>query len=163
MKLTTKGRYAVTAMVDLGTHKGIQPLTDIAHRTEISLLYLEQLFAQLRRADVVISSRGIKGGYALKAPSAHTTIASIINAVDEPVSMTKCTGDTDAGCMANKTRCLTHDLWAALSQHIHTYLNTVSLEDVIQGTVYPKFSTILTLSTFHKSALDVEVNKGDAS
>ncbi|MGZ8904020.1 MAG: Rrf2 family transcriptional regulator, partial [Methylobacter sp.] len=114
MRLTTKGRYAVTAMLDLAFHSQIKPvtLTDIATRQTISLSYLEQLFARLRRANMVKGIRGPGGGYTLSGLAVDINIADIIAAVDEPIHATKCGGE--GNCQKNQA-CLTHDLWMGLS------------------------------------------------
>jgi len=132
MKLSTKGRYAVMALVDLASNSNGRPvaLADIAERQEISLSYLEQLFAKLRRGGLVKSVRGPGGGYLLARPSAETRIADAIMAVDEPIRATRCTPGSPSGCRGNKSRCLTHDLWEELGNQIHLYLSSVSLEDV---------------------------------
>lgn len=131
MKLSTKGRYAVMAMADLASHPEGRPvpLADIASRQEISLSYLEQLFARLRRAGIVKAVRGPGGGYRLAREAADTRISDIILAVDEPVDITRCQ-HMAKGCMETGQRCITHDLWDELSRHIHLYLSSVSLEDV---------------------------------
>ena len=133
MKLSTKGRYAVMAMVDLARHSRERPvsLADIAERQEISLSYLEQLFARLRKAGLVKSVRGPGGGYRLAHGSDGTRISDIILAVDEPIKVTRCEGGTTEGCHADRSRCLTHDLWAELGNQIHRYLSSVSLADVV--------------------------------
>ncbi|HEX9701936.1 MAG TPA: Rrf2 family transcriptional regulator [Rhodospirillales bacterium] len=137
MKLSTKGRYAVMAMVDLATHADGKPiaLADVAERQEISLSYLEQLFGKLRRGGLVKSVRGPGGGYLLARTSAETRIADIILAVDEPIKATRCTPGSPAGCKSNKSRCLTHDLWEELGNKIFLYLNSVSLADVVERRV----------------------------
>ena len=134
MKLSTKGRYAVMAMVDLARHANGSPvaLADIADRQEISLSYLEQLFAKLRRAGLVSSVRGPGGGYLLAREVGAMRISDIIVAVDEPIRATRCRPDSPAGCRSDKGRCLTHDLWEELGNQIHIYLSSVSLEDVIE-------------------------------
>jgi Rrf2 family iron-sulfur cluster assembly transcriptional regulator len=134
VKLSTKGRYAVMAMVDLARHAQVKPvsLSDIATRQEISLSYLEQLFARLRRAGLVKSVRGPGGGYRLAHGSAETRISEIILAVDEPISATRCTEMGEAGCLADRSKCLTHDLWAELGNQIHAFLNSVTLLDVLE-------------------------------
>ena len=137
MKLSTKGRYAVMAMVDLALHgKPDTPvsLADIAGRQEISLPYLEQLFARLRRSGLVHSSRGPGGGYTLAFPAADTCIADIIAAVDEPIRTTRCVPGSQ-GCVSNRSRCLTHDLWEELGNQIRLYLSSVSLADVCEKRV----------------------------
>jgi len=133
VRLSTKGRYAVMAMVDLAkTSKGrAVALADIAERQEISLSYLEQLFARLRRAGLVRSVRGPGGGYLLAIPAGTMKISDIILAVDEPVRATRCEPGPVGG-HADKTRCLTHDLWEELGNQIHHYLSTVSLADVCE-------------------------------
>lgn len=130
MRLTTKGRYAVTAMLDLAYHSGQRPvtLTDIAKRQDISLSYLEQLFAKLRRAGMVSGVRGPGGGYQLSRPVAEINIAEIITAVDETVDSTRCGGK--ANCQNNQP-CLTHELWMGLSAQIHDYLSGISLGDLL--------------------------------
>ena len=130
MRLTTKGRYAVTAMLDLALHKNQGPvsLSDISSRQAISLSYLEQLFSKLRRCELVSSVRGPGGGYELKRGSGEIFIAQIIDAVDESVDTTKCQGAGD--CQGGET-CLTHYLWEDLSEQIHTFLESISLADLV--------------------------------
>ena len=137
MRLSTRGRYAVMAMVDLARHGGDQPvcLGDIAERQEISLSYLEQLFAKLRRAGLVISARGPGGGYRLAHSRDETRIADIILAVDEPIRATRCPPGTPFGCKQDKSRCMTHDLWEELGNQIHLFLSSVSLADVCERRV----------------------------
>ena len=134
MRLSTKGRYAVMAMVDLAKHSGGEPvsLAEIAERQEISLSYLEQLFAKLRKGGLVNSQRGPGGGYLLAYAAAETRISDIILAVDEPIRATRCTPGAPVGCRGNKSRCLTHDLWEELGNQIHLYLSSVSLADVVE-------------------------------
>jgi Rrf2 family transcriptional regulator, iron-sulfur cluster assembly transcription factor len=131
VRLTTKGRYAVTAMLDLAYHSEKRPvtLTDIAKRQSISLSYLEQLFARLRRAGMVEGVRGPGGGYQLSRDASQINIADIIAAVDETIDSTRCGGK--ANCQ-NTQPCLTHDLWMGLSEQIRTYLTTISLNDLLQ-------------------------------
>ncbi|HET8791162.1 MAG TPA: Fe-S cluster assembly transcriptional regulator IscR [Modicisalibacter sp.] len=130
MRLTTKGRYAVTAMLDLALHADQRPisLADISRRQEISLSYLEQLFARLRRAQLVKSVRGPGGGYLLAVPPAQVSVARIIDAVDESVDATRCQGLSD--CQKGDI-CLTHHLWCELSQEIHGFLNGINLNDLV--------------------------------
>lgn len=132
MKLSTKGRYAVMAMVDLASNSKGQPvaLADIAERQEISLSYLEQLFAKLRKGGLVKSVRGPGGGYLLAYPLEESRVSDIIVAVDEPIRATRCAPGSPAGCRSNKSRCLTHDLWEELGNQIHLYLSSVSLADI---------------------------------
>ncbi|MGZ4981461.1 MAG: Fe-S cluster assembly transcriptional regulator IscR [Methylobacter sp.] len=131
MRLTTKGRYAVTAMLDLAFHSQIKPvtLTDIAARQTISLSYLEQLFARLRRAGMVKGVRGPGGGYKLCRKTSDINIAEIIAAVNEPLDSTKCGGE--ANCQKDQA-CLTHDLWMGLSEQIRNYLKSISLADLLE-------------------------------
>ena len=137
MRLSTKGRYAVMAMVDLAKHGTGEPisLAEIAERQEISLSYLEQLFAKLRSANLVKSVRGPGGGYLLAHGAAGTRISDIILAVDEPIRATRCTPGAPTGCASNKSRCLTHDLWEELGNQIHLFLSSVSLADVCERRV----------------------------
>ena len=132
MKLSSKGRYAVMAMVDLARNSDGNPiaLTEIAERQEISLSYLEQLFAKLRRSGLVKSVRGPGGGYLLAYGRDETRISDIILAVDEPLHAVRCTPGAAIGCRGDRSRCLTHDLWEELSNQIHLYLSSVSLGDV---------------------------------
>lgn len=134
MRLSTKGRYAVMAMADLAKRGSDRAVTlgDIAARQDISLPYLEQLFARLRRQGLVKSVRGPGGGYRLARPAAQTPVADIVTAVDEPLEAVRC-GAGPAGCMPGGERCLTHDLWDELGRHIHDYLASVSLDDVVSG------------------------------
>lgn len=137
MKLSTKGRYAVMAMVDLANQSNGRPiaLADVARRQEISLSYLEQLFAKLRRRGLVKSVRGPGGGYLLSLAAEDTRISDIVLAVDEPIRATRCTPGSPEGCRANNERCSTHDLWEALGNHIYVFLSSVSIADVCQKSV----------------------------
>ena len=144
MRLSTKGRYAVMAMADLAGNVGdAQPpgdpkpvaLADIAVRQDISLSYLEQLFAKLRRGGLVTSVRGPGGGYRLSRPSGELRIADIILAVDEPIAATRCKTGSTKGCTKTGARCVTHDLWEELGQQIHVFLSSVSLADVVDRRV----------------------------
>ncbi|CAA7611939.1 MULTISPECIES: Rrf2 family transcriptional regulator [Magnetospirillum] len=134
MKLSTKGRYAVMAMVDLASHSQGSPvaLADIAERQEISLSYLEQLFGKLRKGGLVKSVRGPGGGYLLARTPVQLRISDIILAVDEPIQTTRCSPGSPAGCHHHKGRCLTHDLWEELGNQIYLYLSSVSLSDVCE-------------------------------
>jgi Rrf2 family iron-sulfur cluster assembly transcriptional regulator len=131
VRLTTKGRYAVTAMLDLAFHSQKAPvtLTDIATRQTISLSYLEQLFARLRRAGMVKGVRGPGGGYTLANKANTINIADIIAAVDEQIDTTKCGGE---GNCQNHKACLTHDLWMGLSEQIRGYLKGITLADLLE-------------------------------
>jgi len=130
MRLTTKGRFAVTAMVDLSMRQTRGPVTlaAISERQHISLSYLEQLFGKLRRAKLVNSVRGPGGGYCLARPTGGISVAEIITAVDEPIDATQCAGKEN--CNDDK-RCMTHDLWATLNEKVYEYLSSVSLADVV--------------------------------
>ncbi len=131
MRLTTKGRYAVTAMLDLAIHQDAGPiaLADISARQGISLSYLEQLFSRLRRRGLVNSARGPGGGYRLKRPAAEISVADVIGAVDESVDATKCGGLKNC---RGVDRCLTHDLWADLSDQIYAFLNNITLAELVR-------------------------------
>lgn len=134
MRLTTKGRFAVTAMVDLATRGGKGPVTlaGISERQRISLSYLEQLFGKLRKNNVVASVRGPGGGYCLARPASKITIVDIIVAVDEPLDATNCGAKGD--CHDGKP-CMTHDLWSGLNEAIHDYLSKVNLQQLVDGQV----------------------------
>ena len=130
MRLTTKGRYAVTAMLDLALHEGKGPisLADISERQEISLSYLEQLFAKLRRNELVRSVRGPGGGYQLNREQVSINVAEVIDAVNESVDATGCHRQGD--CQGGEI-CLTHHLWCDLSAQIHRFLSSISLADLV--------------------------------
>lgn len=132
MRLTTKGRFAVTAMVDLAIRGGKGPVTlaGISERQKISLSYLEQLFGKLRRNNVVASVRGPGGGYCLARPASKISIVDIIVAVDEPLDVTNC--EAKGTCMDGKP-CMTHDLWFGLNEAIHEYLGKVNLQQLVDG------------------------------
>src|SRR5690606_13318910 len=131
MRLTTKGRYAVTAMLDLALNANANPvsLADISQRQNISLSYLEQLFAKLRRAKLVASVRGPGGGYLLSRSADQLFVAQIVDAVNESVDATGCAGQAD--CQDGET-CLTHYLWCDLSEQIHHFLSGISLASLVQ-------------------------------
>lgn len=130
MKLTTRGRYAVTAMLDLALHADDGPvsLADISVRQEISLSYLEQLFSRLRRNELVTSTRGPGGGYSVARPLSEVAVADIVLAVNESVDATQCGGQKNCH---QHGRCLTHDLWESLSQQVENFLRDISLHDLI--------------------------------
>lgn len=132
MRLTTKGRFAVTAMVDLAMRGGSNPVTlaSISERQKISLSYLEQLFGKLRRRNIVESVRGPGGGYYLARPSSGISIADIVVAVDEALDATQCGGLSD--CMDDK-QCITHDLWMGLNEVLYRYMSEVSLQQVVDS------------------------------
>ncbi len=131
MKLTTKGRYAVTAILDLALHNTQDPvaLADIAQRQGISLAYLEQLFARLRKRGLVESARGPGGGYRLGRSPSAISVADVISAVDEKVDATRCAGKMN--CQADE-RCLTHDLWSDLTEQINEFLNGITLAQLVE-------------------------------
>ena len=131
MRLTTKGRYAVTSMLDLALHQhgGPIPLAGISARQDISLSYLEQLFAQLRRRGLVRSVRGPGGGYHLGKSAGHINIAEVIEAVNETTDATRCKG---VGDCQNGATCLTHHLWMDLSDQIHDFLGDITLADLVK-------------------------------
>lgn len=130
MRLTSKGRYAVTAMLDVALHKATGPvsLADISERQGISLSYLEQLFARLRRYGLVSSVRGPGGGYQLSREASLITVSDVITAVDETVDATRCQGKSD--CQGGM-RCLTHSLWSDLSHRIEDFLTNISLGELV--------------------------------
>jgi Rrf2 family iron-sulfur cluster assembly transcriptional regulator len=132
MRLTTKGRFAVTAMVDLAMHHGSGPVTlaEISGRQKISLSYLEQLFGKLRRHRLVESVRGPGGGYNLARDMSKLSVADIILAVDEPIDATQCGGRENCH---DDQKCLTHDLWAALNERIFGYLESVTLRQLVDN------------------------------
>lgn len=131
MRLSTKGRYAVTAMIDLALHDEVRPvaLTDIAETQKISVSYLEQLFARLRKNKLVKGMRGPGGGYRLARPASEVTIAEIIAAVDEQIDMTRCAGKED--CQDGE-KCLTHELWADLSKQLYDFLHAITLGQIVE-------------------------------
>ncbi len=130
MRLTTKGRYAVTAMLDLAIHatNAPVPLADISQRQGISLSYLEQLFSRLRRQGLVDSARGPGGGYRLARPASEIAVVHVINAIDENVNVTRCGGRSN--CQDGES-CLTHDLWCDLSSQVHDFLASIDLQQLV--------------------------------
>jgi Rrf2 family iron-sulfur cluster assembly transcriptional regulator len=175
VKLSTKGRYAVMAMADLASHSANWPLSDsgpkadarpdengkiqalsgIAERQEISLAYLEQLFAKLRRAGLVSGVRGPGGGFRLTKSADEMRIADIVIAVDEPLKATRCRSEGEAGCLKKSGRCLTHDLWDELGTQIELFLSSVTLADVIEKRVRGRaqeFSQTVAQSDAHVAA-----------
>ncbi len=133
MRLTTKGRFAVTAMVDLAMRGGKAPVTlaAISERQKISLSYLEQLFGKLRRNNIVESVRGPGGGYYLSRPGDKISIAEIVVAVDEPLDATKCGGK--GNCHGENQQCITHDLWMGLNEQIYSYLEEITLQQLVDS------------------------------
>ncbi len=136
MRLTTKGRFAVTAMIDLALRQDNGPVTlaAISQRQHISLSYLEQLFGKLRRHDLVSSVRGPGGGYRLARDMGDITVAEIIIAVDEPLDATQCGGKENCH---DAHRCMTHDLWANLNKRMYAYLDSVTLDALVNRRVQP--------------------------
>ena len=134
MKLTTKGRYAVMAMADLALFKDNGPtsLSEISLRQNISLPYLEQIFIKLKENNLVKSTRGAKGGYVLEKPAHDIKISNIISAVDEEVKMLNCKKESKKGCNNKSTKCITHNLWDQLDQHINSFFEKVKLNDLIK-------------------------------
>lgn len=139
MKLTTKGRYAVQAMADIAAFgaAGAVSLPEIAERQGLSVAYLEQLFAKLRRAGLVESARGVDGGYRLARAADAIPVGAIVEAVDEEIRTTAC-GGASTGCRGDGARCLTHDLWEALGAEIERFLGAVTLDDIVAGRVAGK-------------------------
>lgn len=143
MNLTTKGRYAVMAMVDLARNSNGEavPLSEIALRQNIAVSYLEQIFMKLRRANLVESTRGPGGGYKICGSIDDMSISDIVVAVDESIKITRCNGSVGSlGCLHDKKICLEHDLWKGLSDHIFNYLSNIYLSDVCEGKVRQKLS-----------------------
>jgi len=134
MKLTTKGRYAVMAMADLALFKGKGPisLTDISLRQNISLAYLEQIFIKLKNNNLVKSVRGAKGGYVLETSPEEIRISNIISAVNEEVKTLNCKKESKKGCNNRNTKCITHNLWDQLDNHINNFFEKVKLNDLVK-------------------------------
>ena len=132
MKLTTKGRYAVMAMADLASNAKVGPisLTEISTRQNISLAYLEQIFIKLKNKKLVKSARGASGGYILEKPASEINLSNIIYAVDEEVKMLNCKKNSKKGCNNKSTKCITHNLWDQLDQHINGFFEKVKLQDL---------------------------------
>ena len=134
MKLTTRGRYAVMAMADLALFKDSGPisLTDISLRQNISVAYLEQIFIKLKNKNLVKSVRGAKGGYVLEISPDEIKISNIIAAVDEEVRMLNCKKESKKGCNNKSSKCITHNLWDELDQHINSFFEKVKLQDLVK-------------------------------
>jgi len=137
MKLTTKGRYAVMAMADLASYQNGKPvsLVDISLRQNISLSYLEQLFSKLKNEKLVKSVRGASGGYVLEKNPKDIKISNIIFAVDEQVKTLNCKKDSKRGCNGKTMKCITHNLWDDLEQHINSFFENVSLNDLLKKNI----------------------------
>ena len=134
MKLTTKGRYAVMAMADLATYSKNKPvsLSEISLRQNISLAYLEQLFIHLKENKLVKSIRGVKGGYALEKPASEIRLSNIFHAVNEEVKTLNCKKESKKGCNNKSIKCITHNLWDKLDNHINGFFENVKLEELIK-------------------------------
>jgi Rrf2 family iron-sulfur cluster assembly transcriptional regulator len=134
MKLTTRGRYAVMAMADIALFrdKGPISLSDVSFRQNISLAYLEQIFIKLKNKNLVKSIRGAKGGYVLVNPPEDIKISNIISAVDEEVKMLNCKKESKRGCNNKSSKCITHNLWDQLDQHINNFFEKVKLQDLVK-------------------------------
>lgn len=158
MKLTTKGRYAVTAMIDLSLNdsKGPVSLLEISERQSISLSYLEQLFSKLRKEGLVDSMRGPGGGYSLSRKPKEIAISNIILAVDENLDVTNC-GNSSAGCNEDNKRCLTHNLWMDLSNRIQSFLDDISLQDMMD-----KSDVLEVASRQNAKSKNITINLTDA-
>ena len=135
MKLTSKGRYAVMALVDLARFDNINPvsLRDISLRQGISLDYLEQIFSKLRKKEIVQSVRGIQGGYVLNKNAKEIKLTNIFDAVDEKVKTVQCKKESKRGCNGKATKCITHNLWDELEIHINTFFENKSLKDLLNN------------------------------
>ena len=133
MKLTTKGRYAVMAMADIALNNNFKPisLTEISTRQNISLAYLEQIFIKLRNKKLVKSARGASGGYTLEKPASEIRLSNIIFAVDEEIRTLNCKKQSKRGCNNKSTKCITHNLWDELDQHINGFFENKNLQDLI--------------------------------
>ena len=134
MKLTSKGRYAVMAMADLAKNNAKKPvsLIEISLRQGISLSFLEQLFLRLKKNNLVHSTRGPHGGYVLSRNSEEIKLSSIINAVDEKIKTVKCKKESKKGCNGKSVKCITHDLWDDLENHINSFFEKINLEDLVE-------------------------------
>ena len=137
MKLTSKGRYAVMALVDLARFNSINPvsLRDISLRQGISLDYLEQIFSKLRKKEIVLSVRGNQGGYVLNKKAKEIKLTNIFDAVDEKIKTVQCKKESKKSCNGRSTKCLTHNLWDELENHINDFFEKKSLEDLIQDNI----------------------------
>ncbi len=134
MKLTTKGRYAVMAMADLASYSNNNPvsLSEISSRQNISLAYLEQLFIRLKEKKLVKSVRGVKGGYALNVPASEIKLSNIFFAVNEEIKTLNCKKDSKRGCNNKSVKCITHNLWDKLDNHINGFFENIKLEELVK-------------------------------
>jgi Rrf2 family iron-sulfur cluster assembly transcriptional regulator len=141
MKLTSKGRYAVMALVDLARFNNINPvsLRDISLRQGISLDFLEQIFSKLKKREIVQSVRGTQGGYILNKDAKEIKLTNIFDAVDEKVKTVQCKKDSKKGCNGKATKCVTHNLWDELENHINSFFNNKSLEDLLKNNTEKRF------------------------
>lgn len=142
MFLTTKGRYAVMALVDIAVNSNGKPvpLADVSARQSIDLGYLEQIFTKLRKVGLVDSVRGPGGGYLLKRSKSEIVVSDVMFAVDENIKMTRCEHKTGMGCLDNKSRCITHHFWEELEGHIYQFLKSMTIEDVIAKNIKPRLA-----------------------
>ncbi len=163
MRLTTKGRFAVTAVLDLAIHGGDGPvaLNEISARQGISLSYLEQLFGRMRRSGLVLSTRGPGGGYTLARPGAEISVADIIHAVDEPIDATQCGGEEN--CHDGTSKCLTHDLWSGLNEHIFSYLRGITLAQLVEAGRQREAKRVITLHGSNRSPAESPAEDRSAS
>ena len=135
MKLSNKGRYAVMALADLAKFNSKKPISlrDISLRQGISLLYLEQIFLKLKKNKIVVSARGMNGGYNLNKDASEIKISDVLNAVDEKVKTIGCTKESKKGCNGKSAKCITHNLWDELELHIRDFFNKKNIGDLIKG------------------------------
>ena len=153
MKLTTKGRYAVMAMADLALYERLGPISlkEISVRQNISLAYLEQIFIKLKNNKLVRSSRGASGGYILEKPASEIKLSSIIFAVDEEVKMLNCKKSSKRGCTNKTTKCITHNLWDQLDQHINGFFEKIKLQDLVKQNSNLRSLWVNKIQIFHKT------------
>ena len=155
MKLTTKGRYAVTAMLDLALHQhgGVVTVADISQRQRISVAYLEQLFGRLRRYGLVESVRGPGGGYRLALPDSEIPLTHIVEAVNESISTTQCGGDPQQCCKGDGQQCLTHDLWEELGDRIAQFLGGINLGQLVEQQLRKEVTQMATIRMTDRTSM----------
>ncbi|MHB1321098.1 MAG: Rrf2 family transcriptional regulator [Acidithiobacillus ferrivorans] len=155
MKLTTKGRYAVTAMLDLALNQrgSVVTVADIAQRQQISVAYLEQLFGRLRRYGLVESVRGPGGGYRLAMPDSEIPLTHIVEAVNESISTTQCGGDPQQCCKGDGQQCLTHDLWEELGDRIAQFLGGITLGQLVEQQLHKESAQIMPIRMTDKTSV----------
>ncbi|MBU2784884.1 MAG: Rrf2 family transcriptional regulator [Acidithiobacillus ferriphilus] len=155
MKLTTKGRYAVTAMLDLALNQrgGVVTVADIAQRQQISVAYLEQLFGRLRRYGLVESVRGPGGGYRLAMPDSEIPLTHIVEAVNESISTTQCGGDPQQCCKGDGQQCLTHDLWEELGGRIAQFLGGITLGQLVEQQLSKESAQVVPIRMMDKTSV----------